>query len=428
MTDILRPEGRTKEGKNIYRLLLRGNILTDCVCAFFLTAGICQAFLPMTILYNGTGDTLRAAALCILALALLRMRWWIGPLLTSLAALGLCWHFYRTDQLSGLLSYWGAFFAAVFRDGAVDYDIPTGSLPLTVLQYSAVFGIALVLFFILRRMFSIWLLLIALGVSMAAADIYAHFPIDLVPPMAMYIIGLVILLPRVYSRYIKRPRAAMQMIAVPGAVLVVLLGLLITPESRDYARWRGMTNFFHDVGYLIDSPFYSHYQGYTNFGLGSFGYEPVPERLGGPAVLPDWHLLTVVSKHPVLLRGAVMDTYTGSSWQNNTHDGDYRFDSLFFRRQRAYAFDLDMPLDHTDARSLYNAVTSEISFAVTYEAEHYTTLFTSSGTADIAFSNPAMRPDAFFNLRSELYLPYPVPQGSTVFITARMFDTKAPGF
>jgi hypothetical protein len=161
----------------------------------------------------------------------------------------------------------------------------------------------------------------------------------------------------------------------------------------------------------------------------AFGYGYSPERLGGPVALQDWHMLTVVTERPMLLRGAVMDTYTGTTWQNSMYDGGYRFESPFFRQQRTQSFDLDMPAgSNTEARGLYDSITTEISLEITYETQYFTTLFTSAGMTGLSFTTPALMPETFFNLRSELYLPFPVPAAETIFVTARVFDTNSPDF
>ena len=433
--NILQPEGRTKGGetgqRSIYRALMRGDVITDCIATFLLAAGLCLALLPMTILDGGMADTLRAIILTIVALVFLRIRWWIGPALFVLASGAIALNFYLTEQIQERIDYYTAFYAWLYW-GASEHEVFSASFEVVLLRYLVICGITLVLFFIMRRLFSILLVAAAFGGVMFTAEYLGYF--RLVLPISLFMAGVIVLLPRVYSRCVKgrkkgsAGRAYVQMIAIPGAALTVLLSLWITPESGSYMQWRRLSNFFFDVGYLVNSPLQTQRSIGGNFELGILGFEPVAQRLGGPAVLPDWHILTVTSNHPVLLRGSVLDYYTGISWVPGAADSALRFESILWRSQRADAFDFNMPIGGREAQELFDTMTVDVTMQIIYEAEFYTTLFSTLGMHNFSFTTPGLSDEVFFNARSELYLAVTIPEHEVVTIHARVPDINAPDF
>ena len=434
--NILRPQGYMLDGhedsRGILHSLAREDILTDCLVTFLLSAGICLALLPLTVIQTESSHLLQTVAVCTAVFALLRIRWWIAPLLFLLTLGGAGIHFNRSGGFEDTIEHWTEFAIWAFWYGAYDHEVFSEGIELVLLRYLAIALVTLTIFLMMRRMFSIWLAIASFIGVMIAAEL--HEPAEVAASLALFMAGVVILIPRIYSRYInkrseiKGSRSFMQMIAVPCAALALTLSLIITPQSGEYMQWRRMANLFNDVGYFMGTPLRESQDVSSNFGLGALGFEPLTDRLGGPVFLPYWHMLTVISDTPVLLRGAVSDYYTGYSWRLSQDDSSLRFDSFLWRSDLTEAFGLDMPISDLVGENLLYSLTTDITLSVIYEIGYYTTLFAPLGVNDVSFFTSSFDREIFFNARGEIYTPFAIPQGETLVVQARVFDFNAPNF
>jgi transglutaminase-like putative cysteine protease len=165
-----------------------------------------------------------------------------------------------------------------------------------------------------------------------------------------------------------------------------------------------------------------------NFSLAEMGFQAQKDRLGGPAKLRNQQTLTVLTDTPHLLTGRVLDVYTGQNWEASLPDGDYRFESILFRRSRREAFDQDRPLGGRQARRLYNDLTKEVSLEIAYEYSGSTSLFYAGRPRRLAFTDRLIDAQGFYNLRSELYMHLRMPSKQGYTLTTRVWDTSRPDF
>ena len=418
------PDGEATTHKGSFTLL-RGNVPVDCVCAFLLSTGICLVLVDRW-------EALALPALSVVVFAFFCLRWWIAPLvcLPVLGAVGLYLH------LSGQLTYYVYNLTALLiwtgQRWPEDAAISQNAEMMTLFWYLLICTVTLVVFIMMRRFFSLLLVIASFVVAIfAVSDLSTMGTLNLAAPLSLFVAGVVILLPRVYSRCIRKRglpasgRTFMQAIAVPGALLAVLLSLVIAPQPGSHIRWQPLANLFYDIGYYIN-PSPSHYA--SNFEIHTFGFGASPERLGGPVVLAEGYIVTVVTNKPLLLNGSVMDYYTGYTWLPGEDDSSLRFNSFLWRSPRADAFDFDMPTGGAAARELFYSVTTEVTMDITYAAEFYTTLFSSAGLREVSISASRLNNEIFFNARSELYMTTPVPMGEVVSIRARALDRDAIRF
>jgi len=217
----------------------------------------------------------------------------------------------------------------------------------------------------------------------------------------------------------------MQVITIPIAFAIVLLSLIITPRSGTYTRVQFLANIHSDVRSIIwrlpnDSV--------PRFNIQTLGFGFSADRLGGPVTLSDGYVLTVVSNEPVLLRGSVLDHYTGFQWLPGENDASLRLNSQLWREQRIHAFNLDAPSGGTEVQEIFDSITTDATIVITYASEYFSTIFSSVGMREISFKNIDLNNDIYFNERSELHVVSPIPTGEIVTINARVFDKNAPNF
>ena len=432
-SDVLHPVGQKNESGiargRIYSFL-HSELFVDSVAVFFLASGILRIFLPLTIADKGLLDSGGWVLAFVALFAALSYRWWLGPVLAVLGIAGAAAGYHYTEQLGARVTYWTEY-AKWLLDGLPEHVVFTGDTAISQLKLLLVFVVTLTVFFIVRRMFVLWFFSLTLFVIIIAGDTASKLQmvqLDFFTAISIYMIGLFPLISRTNARHMQRlnsadkyRRAAMQLIAVPGAALAVLFSNLIIPQSTHEWHNKFLSDWERDIGYLVNGPIAAYPGGSGNFGIAALGMQQRTDRLGGPAILPDWHMLTVVTEQPILLRGAVMDRYTGTNWETSADDGDFRYERFFWNSRRASSFDLNMPLGGEEAELLYNSISEEIEMQIAYQNEYYSTLFSNGQLKEIELQNNRhLSTDIFFNDRSELYMMYAVPGGETVNITTRM--------
>ena len=421
---ILHPVGNKKGGeaqKSLAVRVLHSAVLLDCIAVFFLSAGVCAAFLPTTIVDGSLAGWLVIVALSVLSLAVLRIRWWLGPAIALACSVIMLLRFYFTNALATNYE-WMLELAEWLWQNAPGYEDYVGTRLILAVKCVMIFSATTGIFIMVRRFFSVLLAVAVMGGVLLAAEYFGDY--DLILPIALYAIGVIALFPRVYGKAIRKRdsrHVSIQLIALPGAVIVTLLAAAITPQDTSDIYSKSLAYMLYDVGYMFNGPMQVYVENQSNFGLEAVGFQQQTERLGGPVQLRDWHMLTVISEKPLLLRGAVMDTYTGERWINTGFDGDYRYQSPIWRRNRAEAFGLELPLGGDEAEKLYESLTDKITMQVIYELRYYTTLFTAGRLTALDFSSRDLYAEAFYNMRSELYLSLPVPQGELVTMQTRVF-------
>jgi len=381
-------------------------------------------------------ETLSFIALCIVLFAALRLRWWFGPTLVVLVSGAVCMFLYYNGVLRESVDYCIAFVQWLIS-GAQEHELFGMGSEMELLTFAVMFTVTLVVFAFLRRFISVWLF-----IAMFCTVVFLYLTDDfeqLVPvfPLSLFMTGIVALLPRSYIRSVKKhketgvARTYAEITAIPVAVLAVFLSLIISPQSDSYIRLRPLYNTFQDIG---------HYFGHTradmstNFEIHKMGFGSSSERLGGPVELRDGYILTVVTKRPALLTGAVLDYYTGYRWLPSDDDRSIRYNSFLWRSERDHVFGFDKPNPgnvyerRLDPQLYYHSISEHVTLDITYASEYFNTLFSTAGMESISFSTRRLNDDIYFNARSELYAIDPVPPGEVLTITGRVLNWNDPHF
>jgi len=375
------------------------------------------------------------AALCIALFAILRLRWWLSPLLVILSLGAICLLLFFTEQLRSSIDYIIAFGGWLFG-GTPEHDYFGTGFEMVFLTYAMIFVVTLAMFLLVRRFISLWIFPALFLCAVFLFLLYDTTRLLPVLPISLFVATCVILLPRSYRRGVKRKSnvegtlTGVEFIAIPVATIIVFIGVIITPQSNSHIVWRPLANTIQDV---------THFLGFTSgevssdFDINRFGFGHSDGRLGGPVTLSDGYVLTVVSERPVLLAGAVKGYYTGYTWLPSRVDRPMRFNSFLWRAERENIFGLnmpflDLPLDQLGADGAYWEHTDLTTIEITYASEHFATLFSPAGMRDISFSSSRLNNEIFFNTRSELHMMDSVPQGEVITINANLFDWNTTYF
>ena len=150
------------------------------------------------------------------------------------------------------------------------------------------------------------------------------------------------------------------------------------------------------------------------FTLASEGFQPLDERLGGPAEPEDHSVLEALCDRTVLLRGKTYDDYTGLNWYDTLSARRYLAVSPRFAAQREELFDLNRPLSG-DGAALQ-------TLRVHFLNSGTTTLFAPCRTRDLQLEGERMV--LYYNTAGELFLTRNVEPGDAYTLT---YLPYAPG-
>lgn len=134
------------------------------------------------------------------------------------------------------------------------------------------------------------------------------------------------------------------------------------------------------------------------FSLADLGYYPQGEgQLGGPAEPTRETIMAVVTPRKVYLRGAIMNVYTGRSWEDDTQSKRYLWDGARFRDLRSEAFDMQLP---ATADPAFSNLLQSRSVTVRMLTSSASTLFVPQRIRDLKTEDGVV---AYFNVGSEIF-------------------------
>ena len=389
-------------------------IAIDLLAAWFFASGwliaLCGGWSALSA-GMAAGRAVAFGLAGVLIAFLLSRKWWICPGLAALGGLAL-WglsHTRRWESLAALFQDYVGWWTAGFPQGGdIPYHIQWVQLLLAV-------GVGAAAVLVMRRVFSFLLLLaVSTGAVVSAAlfpaEVFSGFALCL----ALVLMGLIIVLPRVYSRYLRTRgvqgistgegdaanRAALQLLAVPAALVCVGLAFWMVPEDTSDWRSESLVHFIWDMGDLLRLSA-GQSEGYWEFQLSGAGYQNSSGRLGGPVELSDdIRHFEIKSEIPVLLRGSVQDFYTGRGWNDSGDNGRFRLESPMWSGRRRDVFGLSLPKGRR-AEELYRRLTREVSFVIHPRNYQYCALFTAGRLEDVSFSTGGE--DIYFNNQGEVF-------------------------
>ncbi|MCL2820317.1 MAG: transglutaminase-like domain-containing protein, partial [Oscillospiraceae bacterium] len=365
-------------------------------------------------------------------LALAYIRWWIPVSAFGVIIVGVAIFQFFTGTFAEWINYWAGFIGWV-AEGALFNEIYSNDSSERLLQFFIVLPVLVTISPIVSRSFLLPVVVcLSAGVTILS---YVISPADMSVVICFCAAGIIILLPGIYAGIInkhgetdKKITVRMQIVAIPVAILTVLLAFLITPQDTRYWQSRTLVTFINDVNYLLRGSFNNWPEITPNFSMYNLGFQSETDRLGGPVELNNQTLLIVTGPGNVLLKGRVFDVYTGTNWEVGKPDGDIRFDSILLRRYRREAFGQDRPLGGRRTEEFYREISKEIELSITHATSQYHSLFTTGRVRGINFSPQLINPVAFFNMRSEVYMHQRMPMGHGIYLRTRVWDRSKPDF
>ncbi len=199
---------------------------------------------------------------------------------------------------------------------------------------------------------------------------------------------------------------------LPVAVLLAALAFLLLP-----ARMKPVSPFKETAEnirhFVEDYLFFNQYR--AAFSLTAEGYQPLDERLGGPAEPVDHSVMEVNTRRTVLLRGKTYDQYNGLNWYDTLSSRRYLSVSPRYLSLRETIFDLDKPLSG-------DGDTEPLTTTVHFLNPGTTTLFAPSHTRTLQMDGDRMV--LYYNAAGEYFLTRNVEAGDSYTLT---YLPLAPG-
>lgn len=153
----------------------------------------------------------------------------------------------------------------------------------------------------------------------------------------------------------------------------------------------------------------------ASFSLATEGFQPLDERLGGPAEPEDHTVMEVATDRTVLLRGKTYDDYSGLNWFDSLSARRYLAVSPRYTGLKADLFDLERPVTENESVSLQTLRVHMLNKSTT-------TLFAPAHTRTLQLESQRMV--LYFNLAAEWFLTRNLETGDDYTIT---YLPYAPG-
>ena len=405
------------------------SLAVELLCCLLGSCAFCTALLPALGEAVGMTDCIIFAAVDLSLIFLLSRRWWIAPLLLAAAALagaGVIWLFHLKEPA---MEYARGFIE--WYSSAYPYTLPyseNGSQFIVRLVFALPVTLVLYLYFRRLPFLPVWVLLSgALLVWMYYAEAESFLTVA-----ALLLIVLFVLIARTNSRSINRklgkkekiPASAMQITAMALAPLVVLFAYAIGPKEDGAWQSKGLVRFVEDLNDVFS------YYGDGSSGAGSFdlsysGLAPNGFYLGGDIEPDNKTVLRVKTSTPILLAGAVYDTYNGQGWYDSGALGRFRFSSPLWRGKRRDVFTIDKPSSN-QASAPYGRISKSATLDISLSVR-FRSLF-AGGKLERLSPMHGDDSDIYFNSQGELFtLDYP-KTGASYTIRTRVFDRDREDF
>ncbi len=205
---------------------------------------------------------------------------------------------------------------------------------------------------------------------------------------------------------------------LPMALASVLLAFVLLPASNLTAPvLEDSANRLREM--IYDYFFYTEPR--TSYSLQTDGFQPLSDRLGGPANPEDRPVMEVHTVQPALLRGTVKDTYTGLGWYDAAVGRRYLYIDPRFTALRDGLLDAGRPGKSERAGSaLFSAQTVDITMV----SPGVSTLFMPQRFATL---RPGADMIPYFNASSEVFITRDTAPGDHYSVSAYLFTSETRG-
>lgn len=154
------------------------------------------------------------------------------------------------------------------------------------------------------------------------------------------------------------------------------------------------------------------------FTLASEGFQPLEDRLGGPAEPEDHAVLAVDTDRKILLRGKTYDQYTGLNWYDTLSSRRYLSVSPRYAALREELFDMNRPLAGGED-------TQPLTLHVTILSPGTTTLFAPGRTRTLQLEGERMV--LYYNTAGEYFLTRNLEAGDAYTLTCLPYEAGSRG-
>ena len=266
-----------------------------------------------------------------------------------------------------------------------------------------------------------------LGLCLLFSLLGAALAWDRTLPLAVFVVLTVVAMAFVLSG-----QAGLLLYALPAAAGLLLLladengkravALLVAAVLTVTAFWTlpaksptvpALEQLAQDIrDFANDYLFFNEFR--TSFSLVDEGYQPLRERLGGPAEPRNHAVMEVSTDRTVLLRGRTFNEYTGLNWIDTLNNRQYLYNASRTRSLRDELFDLNRPL------SGVNIAAQPITVHMLGSSP--TTLFAPARVQTLQLESKRMV--LYYNQAAELFLTRDLAAGDTYSLT---YLPYAPG-
>ncbi len=221
-------------------------------------------------------------------------------------------------------------------------------------------------FLMIQKLRTYWipLFLVILLIPLA---IYSgsNFALVWLIPLALVSIAMILLSSGHLLDLLRKKNGIKHLLAAGGqmgvAVILALVVAFLATGFLNYQKiyspyWQGVVD---DLVTLLPESFQAPLS-ISPFSIGDDGYYPLTNRLGGPVVLEDNEVASVVGNVPGLLKVQSSDFYDGQRWQRLVNNPNFRYSSPFNGGAETLVFNpLEPPeffdlLDGASAEDVYN--------------------------------------------------------------------------
>jgi transglutaminase-like putative cysteine protease len=403
-------------------------LLIDGLISVLFTLGIISPLFYTRMLETSWTASLAGCLLAVVLVVLLSRRWWLVPGLVLFVGLPGSWILARLKLLRPLIQAITEYANWAGERLLLGGPEPESEIWLVWLRFLLILLVTIPVFTLVRKTGRL-IIFISLALLVGIPFLYAH-P-SAIPRILPSIAGLIALLPVSMVRTIKKshpdavmPRAPLQWLALPVAIISILVGQMITPA--DTSRWRQQDwiNRFYDLRDFWQNQSGVN-RGWQPFDIAVAGFRSSETRLGGPVRPSEQTFLDVKSPASVLLRGVTRTVYTGSSWQSPPHQV-YRLDSALWRLSRRQVFTEDMPAG-SDGRQFMDRYSRQITIEITPRTRLQTTIFSAGRLNELNWRDSRNYPP-YFTVDSDLFVFNGLPENPAYSVTVMLFNRQQQGF
>lgn len=351
-------------------------------------------------------------------LILCMRRWWVAPLVIGLAGLtAVIWCAAAGwDNSLIYLAEAGDWIADGMKEDAQFEALRHLLMMLATLPVSAL------AYFFARRCFS-FLVYTVLSAGVVVFMYVMKMEQD-VPMLSFLLLGGLLSLPRVASKNnLRLHRRAVQLIALPMAVVCVVLAVAITPAKDGEWYSDAVVTVVEDIRdlyrLLADEEADADGRNTLNEML-----QPLESRLGGDVELTDDPVLRVAGNARTLLTASVMDAYNGECWYDGWDNHRFRFNSLLWRIRRNRSFGLNLP-SGTQARALAAEMTIPLEYRVNVAKDTGNTIFSAGQMRAVELFRANK---AYFNNQNEVYAANRIAVHTSYRFNTTVWDRTLPNF